>query len=216
MESIDARKAEDSFPTMINDNGESVTSQKKIAEVMAKYFCKKVDDIKTTFDSNKTKAMTILKKLTKQRTDEFEFKKLTREEVYEIILKVKSSRTVANDAISMDLLKQIPHIMSLILMHLFNRIIETKKFPKALKVSRIIPLRKKNKCRISRESYCPVSILNPVEKLIEEMLRIQIVSRFEINCIMPIMVVVKATAKLLQNWLLISTWKTIERTVEHQ
>ena len=132
---LDVKSAKDSVPTMLNNNSESITSQKKIVEVMSKYFCNRVNTIKKTFDSDEEKDMTILKKLTKKRSNEFEFKKLTRAEVYKILLKTKASKTVANAAIPMDFLKQIPQAMSLILTHLFNKIIETKKFPEALRIT---------------------------------------------------------------------------------
>ena len=58
---LDHKKAKDSFPTIIKDDGDPVKSQRKITEIMATYFSKKVEDMKSTFDSDEEKAMTILK-----------------------------------------------------------------------------------------------------------------------------------------------------------
>ena len=65
--------------------------------------------------------------------------------MYEILWKAKPTRKEADDAISMDILKQIPCLMSVILTHLINTIIKTQIFPQSLKKARIIPLRKANK-----------------------------------------------------------------------
>merc|ERR1711954_489732 len=129
--------------------------------------------------------MVILEKLTEKRTEEFNFTKISREEMYELIIKTKSSKTTADDGVSTDLLKQIPHILSEVLCHLFNNMVESSKIPESLKLARIIPLRKGNKCRMSKDSFRPVSILNPIEKLLEEILRSQIVSHFEASGIIP-------------------------------
>ena len=105
--------------------------------------------------------------------------------MYDEITKTKSSRTTADDGITADLLKQIPHLLSGVLCHLFSKIVESSRFPKALKCARVLPLRKKNKCRMNKNSFRPVSILNPIEKVLEEILRKQIVSHFEENNLIP-------------------------------
>ena len=55
------------FPTILKENGETVTSQKKLADIIANHFKKKVTDITETFDKDDTKAMLILEKLTEKK-----------------------------------------------------------------------------------------------------------------------------------------------------
>ena len=57
---LDKKKAEDSFPTVLNENGETITSQRKIAETMAKHFSDKVRKITDTFDKDQDTALKIL------------------------------------------------------------------------------------------------------------------------------------------------------------
>ena len=75
--------------------------------------------------------MHILKNLCTQRHKEFEFEEVSREKMYSHILKASSSRTTAEDAISMDILKQIPYLASLIMTKMFNLMLKERKFPKS-------------------------------------------------------------------------------------
>merc|ERR1711954_535447 len=105
--------------------------------------------------------------------------------MYEHILKAKASKTTGNDAISMDILKQIPHMMSLILTKMFNMILKERKFPKSLKTARILALRKPGKSQRDPKSFRPISLLNPVEKLIEEEMKNQLNTYFEEQGLIP-------------------------------
>ena len=69
---------------------------------------------------------------------------------------------------SMDTIKQIPHLMSKVLTKIFNLMVQNQKFPECLKTARVLPLRKAGKCRLNGKSYRPISIMNPMEKLLEE------------------------------------------------
>merc|ERR1711954_349084 len=105
--------------------------------------------------------------------------------MYEILARAKPSRTVGNDNISMDFLKQIPASTAQITAHLFNRMLQQQRFPSCLKIARIMALKKKGKCHTNPESFRPISILHPVEKLLEEAFRDQLVSYFEENRLIP-------------------------------
>ena len=64
--------------------------------------------------------------------------------------------------------------------------IQTQKFPECLKTSRVLPLRKAGKCRLDSKSYRPISIMNPMEKLLEEEIKSQMNSYFEEQKIIPV------------------------------
>ena len=178
-------KGSDNFPTVLNIKGEIITSQKRIAESIAAHFDKKVQDTVKSFEGNKSEAIRILEKLHKRRREEFDFKEISENHMYEVLQKAKPTRTEADDGLSMDIIKQIPCLMSTVLTHLINTIIRERVFPDCLKKARIIPLRKANKDKLDTNSYRPISILNPLEKLVEEVLREQLVEYFESNHIIP-------------------------------
>merc|ERR1711954_328067 len=129
--------------------------------------------------------MKILKNLCTQRDKNFNFKEVSREKMYSHINKAKASKTTVVDGISMDALKQIPHLASKITTKFFNLMIKERKFPQCLKTVRILALRKPGKCKNDPKSFRPISILNPIEKLLEEELKEQITSYFKENNIIP-------------------------------
>ena len=67
-----ADKNEDSFPTVIVEKGETVTSQEKLANIMANHFSSKVKKITESFDDNSDEAMKILRMLMPKRESDFE------------------------------------------------------------------------------------------------------------------------------------------------
>ena len=105
--------------------------------------------------------------------------------MYNHILKSSSSRTMAEDAVSMDILKQIPLLASKIMTKIFNLMLKERKFPQCLKTARILALKNPEKSKNNPKSFRPISILNPIEKLLEEELKEQISSYFEENNIIP-------------------------------
>merc|ERR1711954_405286 len=85
----------------------------------------------------------------------------------------------------MDVLRQIPYLTSLILT-MFNLMVKTKKFLSALKTARIIALKKPGKCQRNPDSFRPISLLNPLEKILKEEMKKQITKYFEENGIIPV------------------------------
>ena len=182
---ISNKEAEEVFRTALVSYGKLITSQKKLADTLANTFESTVKEVRKNFEENHEKTMRILKKLCTQRTEEFKFKEVSREQMYTHILKSKSSKTTAEDAISMDVLRQIPLLTSKIMTKIFNLMIKEKIFPRSLKTARILALMKAGKCKNDPKLFRPISILNPLEKLLEEELKEQITSFFEENNIIP-------------------------------
>ena len=100
------KEAEDIFPTALMSEGKLITGQKKLADTLADTFENKVKEVRKDFTEDHEKAMHILKMLCTQRHEEFEFEEVSREKMYSHILKASSSRTTAEDAISMEFLNR--------------------------------------------------------------------------------------------------------------
>ena len=64
--------------------------------------------------------------------------------------------------------------MSLALTHLENQIFRTGIFSSAFKTSRILQLKKQGKSAEEFNSYWPINNLNPMDKVIEELIRTRI------------------------------------------
>ena len=80
--------------------------------------------------------------------------------------------------------KEIPFFMSLAITQLINMMIRTNTFPQALKVARIIPLSKKDKPKNELNSFRPISNLTSIEKIIEQVLKNQMIKFLETNSVL--------------------------------
>ena len=99
-------------------------------------------------------AIIILKMIIPKTTNTFDFTTTTVEEVYEIIDKMNSSKTVDTDNMSIYILKEIPELSAKVICHMFNMMVLNKMFPTNLKKARIILLLKQGKQKDQMSSYC--------------------------------------------------------------
>ena len=178
-------KNQEMFPTVLKKGERLIMGQSEIANTLASHYDEKILNIRKEFDDEEDKALEILEKLCPRRSDQFEFEEISESTMYNIINDASASKTVADDQISMDVIKQIPSLMTVIMTKIFNKMITQRKFPDCLKLARVIPLKKSGKCKLEKDSYRPINILNPLEKLLEEGLKRQLNSYFEDNDIIP-------------------------------
>ena len=108
-------------------------------------------------------------------------RKITIPETYEIITTMKTTNSTGYDSLNSRMMKEIPHIMALLMTHLINSILRTSKFPKCLKVTRLIPICKPRKSKTKKESYRPIANLNILEKVIEEWMKRELIKYIEKN-----------------------------------
>ena len=120
-------------------------------------------------------ALSILNLLVTQPQSKFEFCETTYEKVYEKIDLCKCTKSHGPDKVSNLILKEAPKLMSKLICHLFNAMIKSSIFPSVYKVSRIIPLLKLGKDANKVESYRLISNLSAVEKILEGLLKYQLV-----------------------------------------
>ena len=67
------------------------------------------------------------------------------------------------------------------ILKLINNVINTKTFPKSLKISRITPIKKNNDDPLDPGTYRPVNLISPLSKLIEKTWSIQILKHMNTN-----------------------------------
>ena len=83
------------------------------------------------------------------------------------------------------MLKEIPQYATLAIMHLFNWMVRSSVFPSEFKVSRILPLKKKDKPSSALDSFRPVNNMNPIEKILEQLMKDQLDKFFKDKEIIP-------------------------------
>ena len=176
---------ENKIPTRIISDGLDIKKPKMIAETMNNYFISKIRDIRKDFNDKDNKAMELLENMIEKPKTSFDLQPVKVHQVYEIIDKAKRSNSTGHDSISMNVVKECPQFFARCLCHLYNSILNMKKYPANLKISKIIPIRKPGKPENEKESHRPINILPTVDKLIEAIMRTQLEDYFERNNLIP-------------------------------
>ena len=173
-----------SIPTKIIEETETVTSPTKIAKIMQEHFDRKIDEIRKSFKEPKNDPMSYLQILMKKPESKFKLNEIKLEETYEIITKMKRSNSSGYDSVNSRILKEIPHIISIYMTHLINTMIRTSTFPKALKITKIIPLSKPKKSVTMKANYRPIAVMNTFEKIAEHWIKHNLTKYIEENNIL--------------------------------
>ena len=100
--------------------------------------------------------------------NEFKLPLLTVEDTRKLIKNAKNSWTLCGNDISMNIIKKLNDRISPHITHLFNCIIRSGTYPEIVQISKILPLLKPKKDKFEIESYRPVNVMGPVEKLFQE------------------------------------------------
>ena len=80
-------------------------------------------------------------------------------------------KTTGHDSISSRIIKLAPDQFAIYITHAINLSIREGYFPKILKIARILPLSKKDKCKSSLDRYRQISNLNTFDKNYEEWMK---------------------------------------------
>lgn len=111
---------------------------------------------------------------------QFCFREVTYIEVNDIITDLKKTNSSDAYFINMKILNAIRYIILIPLTNLINICIRTSSFPDILKLSKVIPLHKKDSIH-DVENYRPISILPLFSKILETIIKIQLTQHFESN-----------------------------------
>ena len=162
-----------------NSKGEIINSPKAVAEEMAAFYENKVmkirDELKGEGDPCEG-----LRKIVKVKEEKFCLKPVSEEEVKMSLRKMKSSSSLGPNGMQADLLKKSMKFTVKPLTYLTNLSIKQSKFPNQWKTAKVIPLWKgQGGDKLDPKEYRPVSLLNPVSRLVERMICNQVISFLE-------------------------------------
>ena len=127
----------------------------------------KIECLTAEKPNRKDDAMKIFLKLIEKVEENFEFHEVLYKDIYKTITKLKPSRARGDNELTNEFLKEIPQYSTLAIMHLFNWMVRTSKFPSEFKVCRILLLKKKDKPSSALDLFRPVNNMNPIEKILE-------------------------------------------------
>merc|ERR1711954_472042 len=117
--------------------------------------------------------------------DDIVLEPVTIKEVKKIIKSMKNSNSRGNTEITNQIVKTLIDYLGVALSHLANTIYKTGVYPKALKIARVLPLKKSGKPSESLNSFRPINNLCPLDKIIEETLRTRIDAHLKKHKVIP-------------------------------
>ena len=117
---------------------------------------------------------------------QFTFNNITDRQVYELILKLDSTKGPGTDNLDIKSLKSIANIISTHLTILFNESLKTGIYPQCLKIAKCIPIYKGTPLDpYDPVNYRPISILTAINKIFERILHSQLSKYMEDNNLLP-------------------------------
>jgi len=154
-----------SIDETITKNFKELTSE-EVCNNFNKNFINLTERLKSKYKTRSKK-----KKTNKLRRDE-EVKKIkcklaTKYDYIKIIKNIKNTDSEGFDEFNLRILKKVPDKIAELVVKLTNRIIESKNWPKKLKVQVVRPIYKKGQKNVY-DNYRPISILPALNRLIEK------------------------------------------------
>ena len=110
----------------------------------------------------------------------FNFKDITLDITLSIIDSLKPKTSYGIDEISNKTLKYLKNVIAAPLTIIINQMLNSGIFPDALKVSKVIPLYKKDDKQVF-SNYRPISLLPSISKIFEKVILLQLIEYLVIN-----------------------------------
>ena len=148
-------------------DGLSITRPHAIANSLGHYFANVGETYAKKFPTPKCSIDDYIK-LIHENVNSLYFCPTTEKEIINIIPKLPSKVSSGYDKINNNLLKEIKQEIANPLTDLLNKSMSQGKFPKAMKMSKVVPLHK-GKSREMPENYRPISLLFTISKVLKKL-----------------------------------------------
>jgi len=149
-----------------------------IANAFSSYFCEigeRLSHSNIYFNNNNVSFDSFLKS---PMQNSFYCANISMSELIETVKKLKTSKTLVANCLSSFLLKASINSIAKLLLFICNLSIDTGIFPDQLKITRVIPIHKKGSMT-DISNYRPISLTNPISKVIEKVLYTRVISFLE-------------------------------------
>ena len=165
--------------------GECISSPIKLANAFTNHLIDKINKIAKSLPYSSIVAEKVFKWSVPRQPEDFKFKMVRISEVYKIIMRMKRSKSRGNNEITSEVLKETPHFISICMTHLINNIMRHGVFPDCMKTSRVIPILKPGKQDDNIDNFRPINNLNPLEKVVEGVIKGQMESFLKDKNVVP-------------------------------
>ena len=165
-------------PTQLFYKGEMVTSPQGLADSMNSFFIDKVTGLIGNLPPPSNDPLQTLQKLMETRTCTFHLQPVHPDEVLKVVKEMKMSKSTGLDNIDARTLKLVILDILPALTHVINLSITNLEFPDLWKLSKVIPLLKKDD-PLNPKNYRPVALLPVMSKILERVVFKQVVHYVE-------------------------------------
>ena len=152
------------IPKIISDTGQEITDPLAISNQFNNFFAnigknmaEKLPNRTSSTQPNNT-------------LNSFVFTKISSDEIEKIIDRLDTKKSVINNSIPVKFLKMTKFTISPYLAYLFNRCIESGKYPDILKIAQVVPIYKNKGSKTDCSNYRPISLLSPLNKILEKLI----------------------------------------------
>ena len=170
-------------PKKLFSDGVLHTKPSDLSKIMNKFFVNKVKTLRINLPINPGDPLKSIKKIMAHKNCSFSLQAVHPDTTFEIISKMKNSKTVGLDNIDAYVIKIAKHELTPAITHIINLSIESGIFPKGWKIAKVVPLHKKEDPTLPK-NYRPVALLPILSKILEKALFLQTVKYLEENNIL--------------------------------
>ena len=158
--------------TFKTQQGDFITNDKEIANAFNDFF--------VNTDNSQNVADNYSHYLNNKPKSKFNFKEITLDITLSIIDSLKPKTSCGIDETSNKTLKYLKNVISAPLTIIINQMLNSGIFPDAIKVSKVIPLYKKDDKPVF-SNYRPISLLPSISKIFEKVILLQLIEYLVIN-----------------------------------
>ena len=169
---------------LIKTHNSIIKEKQEIVNEFGNYFKTAATNLTANLTTNMATSNNNYKEYLTTPTYNWGFTEVDRQDVLKIIKSLKNKKSSGYDGISNKILETIGDIISDPIAKLFNKSLETGKFPDILKVAKVIPIHKKGS-KLEISNYRPISLLPTISKIWEKLLNNQITENIDDNEILP-------------------------------
>ena len=181
-EIINTKSKNTTLPTCITGTkagqDENITDSKMISNAFNNHYTKVADKLlhKRKFKGNKP----FTQYLKNSTTSSIVMHPVTPEEVSDIIQNLDVTKSTGPNSIPPKILKQISTILINPISLICNKSFSSGIYPDILKISKVIPIFKKDS-RLDVENYRPISLISNIDKIIEKLVFARLYNFLEVN-----------------------------------
>ena len=162
------------FPEQIREGNKIYTKPREMAASMNRQYLSSIREAINKIPRTTTNPLKLYQDSLGPIDSKLNFHQLTMNDLKKVLSTLSATTSTAKDFISMKLLKDAGESINTHLLFLVNKIIETEEYPKELKLTKIVPIKKPEEDPKNAASWRPINIVPSLSKIVEKSLLLQI------------------------------------------